>query len=162
MRSYRERLRVPLLWWFLAVVNILIIGSGIWAGLGGDWPAITYVLLLLLVGAFLVNWDKAVIEVGDGTLRAGRDTLPLVNIGNVVALDEEQAAMLRGPRADPAAHLLLRPYLKKAVYVAVADPAASTPVNAPYWLLATRRPGELAAAIEAAVANVKSPADQEA
>jgi DUF3093 family protein len=61
-----------------------------------------------------------------------------------VALDAEEAARLRGPRADPAAHLLLRPYLKRAVYVEVADPASGVP----YWLLATRRPDELAAAIQ--------------
>ena len=58
-----------------------------------------------------------------GVLRAGRDTLPLSEAGEMVPLDEKQAALLRGPRADPAAHLLLRPYVKRAVYVAVADPA---------------------------------------
>ena len=151
MRSYRERLRVPILWWFLGVVNVLIIGSGIWAGLGGYWPAITYVLLSLLVGAFLVNWDRAVVEVTDRTLRVGRDALRLDKIGQVVALEEEQAAVLRGPRADPAAHLMLRPYLKKAVYIAVADPADGGPGGrVPYWLLATRRPAELASAIDTA------------
>ncbi|HSZ40419.1 MAG TPA: DUF3093 domain-containing protein [Trebonia sp.] len=146
MRSYRERLRVPLLWWFLAVVNILLIGSIIWAGLGGYWPALTYILLAVLVGAFLVNWELAVVEVSDGSLRAGRNALDLGEIGDVVPLSEEEAAVLRGPRADPAAHLLLRPYLKQAVYIAVADPASTVP----YWLIATRRPEELAAAIEAA------------
>jgi hypothetical protein len=144
MRSYRERLRVPLLWWALAVVNILIIGSGIWAGLGGYWPATTYIVLALLVGAFLVNWDRAVVEVADGALRTGQDRLPLDQVGDVVALSEEEAAVVRGPRADPAAHILLRPYLKRAVYVTVADPASTVP----YWLIATRRPEELAAAIK--------------
>jgi hypothetical protein len=86
----------------------------------------------------------AVIEVTGGTLRAGRDTLPLDRAGEVVALDEAQAARLRGPRADPAAHLLLRPYLKRAVYIEVADPDSEVP----YWLLATRKPDKLAAAIQ--------------
>lgn len=144
MRSYRERLHVPLLWWLLGVINVVIIGSGIWAGLGGWWPAVTYLVLFGLVGAVLVNWNMATIEVADGVLRAGGATLPLDATGNVVALDERQAAALRGPRADPAAHLLLRPYLKRAVYVAVADPASTVP----YWLIATRRPEELAAAIQ--------------
>jgi hypothetical protein len=144
MRSYRERLRVPLLWWLLAIVNIVIIGSGIWAGLGGYWPAITYVVLFVLVGAVLVNWNSAVIEVADGALRAGRDILPLEVAGNVVALDAEQTAALRGPRADPAAHLLLRPYVKLGVYIEVRDADSSVP----YWLLSTRKPEELAAAIQ--------------
>lgn len=150
MRSYRERLRVPLLWWLLGVINIVIIGSGIWAGLGGYWPALTYIVLFLLVGAVLVNWNMATIEVSDGALRAGGATLPLDKTGQVVALDEREAAALRGPRADPAAHLLLRPYLKRAVYVAVTDPDSTVP----YWLIATRQPEELAAAIQRSHQNV--------
>lgn len=144
MHSYRERLSVPVMWWVLAVVCVALLGSEVWAGLGGLVPVLTYAVLALLVGAVLVNWSTAVIEVTGGTLRAGRATLPLDKAGEVVALDAEQAARLRGPRADPAAHLLLRPYLKRAVYIEVADPAGGVP----YWLLATRRPDELAAAIQ--------------
>jgi len=70
--------------------------------------------------------------------------LPLTAITEVVALGERQSTRLRGPRADPAAHLYSRPYLKESVYVAV-DPAASA---APYWLIGTRHPAKLAAAIE--------------
>jgi hypothetical protein len=146
MRSYREQLHVPVLWWILAVVIVLLLGSEVWAGLGGAIPALVYTVLAIVLAAFLVNWSAASVEVKDGTLRAGRATLALDQIGDVVPLDEERAAALRGPRADPAAHLLLRPYLKRAVYVAVTDPAST----APYWLIATRRPAELAAAIERA------------
>jgi DUF3093 family protein len=144
MHSYRERLSVPAGWWVLAVVCVALLGTEVWAGLGGFIPLLTYVVLALIVGAVLVNWSTAVIEVTSGTLRAARATLPLDQVGKVVALDAEEAARLRGPRADPAAHLLLRPYLKRAVYVEVADPASGVP----YWLLATRRPDELAAAIQ--------------
>jgi hypothetical protein len=144
MHSYRERLSVPAGWWVLAVVCVVLLGTEVWAGLGGFIPVLTYAVLALIVGAVLVNWSAAVIEVTGGTLRAARATLPLDQVGKVVALDEEEAARLRGPQADPAAHLLLRPYLKRAVYIAVADPAD----GAPYWLLATRRPEELAAAIQ--------------
>ena len=76
-------------------------------------------------------------------LRAGRDTLPLSEAGEIVALDEKQAALLRGPRADPAAHLFLRPYVKRAVYIAIADPSDGVP----YWLISTRHPDRLAAAM---------------
>ena len=79
-------------------------------------------------------------------LRAGKDTLALSHADEVIALDERQARALSGPRADPAAHLLLRPYLKRAVYVSLADPGEGVP----YWLVATRHPEELAAAIEGA------------
>lgn len=144
MRSYRERLHVPLLWWLLGTISILIIGSGIWAGLSGWWPAITYIVLFALVGSVLVNWTRATIEVSDGVLRAAGASLPLEKAGKVVALDERETRVVAGPRADPAAHLLLRPYLKRAVYIGVEDPGSTVP----YWLIATRRPEELAAAIE--------------
>ena len=83
-------------------------------------------------------------DVADGTLRAGEAELPLDRTSEVVPLDEKQAALLRGPRADPAAHLMLRPYLKRAVYIRLADPGSGVP----YWLVATRHPAELATAIE--------------
>ena len=74
---------------------------------------------------------------------AGRDTLPLSEAGEIVALDEKQAALLRGPRADPAAHLFLRPYVKRGVYIAIADPSDGVP----YWLVSSRHPDRLVAAM---------------
>ncbi len=62
-------------------------------------------------------------------LRAGRDTLALSDADEVIALDERQTTALRGPRADPAAHLLLRPYLKRAVYVASRTRARGCPTG---------------------------------
>ena len=50
--------------------------------------------------------------------------LPLAAVREVVALDEPQTIALRGPRADPAAHLYSRPYLKESVYLAVDQAAA--------------------------------------
>jgi hypothetical protein len=144
MRSYREHLRVPVSWWLLAIPVIAVLGGEVYAGFGGFIPPLIYAVFTLVVAGFLLAWGAASIEVADGALRAGSATLPLSQIGDVVPLDEKQSALLRGPRADPAAHLMLRPYLKRAVYIAMADPAAGVP----YWLVATRHPGELATAIE--------------
>ncbi len=94
--------------------------------------------------AALLIWGGVTIEVTDGQLRAGTAVLPLRAAGEVAQLDEAQARAMRGPRADPAAFLLIRPYLRAAVYVEVSA-AAPAP---PSWLLATRHPAELAAAIE--------------
>jgi hypothetical protein len=143
MRSYRERLFVPVVWWLLGLICVVLIGSFTWAGLSWYWPQITYAVLGIVVAAFLLNWNSAVISVTDGILRAGGATLPLDQVEEVVALDERQATVLRGPRADPAAHLLIRPYAKRAIFIRIADPAGAVP----YWLLSTRKPEELAAAI---------------
>ena len=144
MGSYREHLRVPVSWWLLAVPVIAILGGEVYAGFGGFIPPLIYAVFVAAVAGFLLAWGAASIEVADGALRAGGATLPLGEISKVVALDEKQAALLRGPRADPAARLMLRPYLKRAVYIALADPGSGVP----YWLVATRHPEELATAIE--------------
>jgi Protein of unknown function (DUF3093) len=146
MHFYRERLFAPASWWVIGIITFLIFGAVVWTGFDLLITIAVFAVLIGTVSAFLWNWGRMVIEVTDGELRAGRDVLPLAAAGEVVALDEAQATLLRGPRADPRAYTLIRPYLHKAVYIQVT----AEDDGVPYWLLATRRPGELAAAIESA------------
>jgi hypothetical protein len=144
MGSYRERLLVPVSYWLLAVPVVVTLGAEAYFFVDGFIPPLVIGLLAVIVGVYLVHWSSATIEVTGSVLRADKDTLALSEAERVVALDERQAAQLRGPKADPAAHLLLRPYLRRAVYIGLADPGA----GAPYWLVATRHPEQLAAAVE--------------
>lgn len=164
MGSYRERLLVPVSYWLLAVPVVVTLGAEAYFFVDGFIPPLVIAALFAVVAAFLVHWSSATIEVTGAVLRAGKDTLALGEAGEVIALDERQARALGGPRADPAAHLLLRPYLKRAVYISLAGPAEGGPAEGapaeggpgrpaagvPYWLVATRHPAELAAAIESA------------
>ena len=61
----------------------------------------------------------------------------------------EQTRRVAGVEADARAYLLLRPYLKRSVKVQLIDPADPTP----YWLISTRHPAELSAALSAASAS---------
>jgi Protein of unknown function (DUF3093) len=153
MRDYRERLYVPVAYWLLAIPSILILGGTLYAGLPWPWPIISFAVITVICIAPLINFGRATVEVGDGMLRAGKFVLPLAAVSEVVVLDEKQSMRLRGPRADPAAVLYSRPYLKESVYLAVADGAqqstGQTGVSGvPYWLVGTRHPAELAADIE--------------
>ena len=145
MRDYREQLQVPLAWWLLAVPTVLILGATLYAGLPDPWPIIIMAGLAVGCAAILISMSLARVEIGDGTLRAGSAVLPLTAISEVITLDEKQTTQIRGPRADPAARLYSRPYLKASVYLPV-DPAFDPAV--PYWLIGTRHPAELAAVIE--------------
>ena len=147
MRDYRERLHVPLAWWLLAVPIVLILGGTLYAGLPWPWPIVIIGGLGAGCAAPLIALGRATVEVDDGALRAGSTALPLTAISEVVALDERQSARLRGPRADTAARFYSRPYLKESVYVAVDRGAQGDP-GVPYWLIGTRHPADLAAAIE--------------
>ena len=171
MRVYHERLRVPFGWWLLGLVTIILLATEVAAGYA--WPVMTAVYAVLVGGlaVMLLNWGRPAVEVGGGELRAGPGRLQLAAVGEVSALDEAQTRSLRGPRADPAAFLVIRPYLRRAVYVAVARPGGESRrghrrlrlrgfrprvelvnpvVDSPYWLVSTRHPAELAAAIERA------------
>ncbi|HTX28678.1 MAG TPA: DUF3093 domain-containing protein [Streptosporangiaceae bacterium] len=143
MREYRERLYVPLSWWLLAAPSVLVIGVTVYAGLPWPWPGIILGGLAGGCAALLISLGQGRVEVGQGVVRAGGEALPLTAISEAVPLDEPQTIRLRGPRADPAAYLYSRPFLKRAVYLSV-DPAAGVP----YWLIGTRHPAELAAAVE--------------
>ena len=152
MRSYTERLRAPVSFWVLGEVSALIFASTAWAGFSLIVAIASYVLFCGGCAAFLLSWSRARIEVSPGELRAGSLTLPLAQAGRVAPLDEAQTTALRGPRADPSAFMLTRPYLKRAVYVEVTGEHQERP----YWLLGTRRPAELAAAIERSLPQART------
>ncbi len=152
MHSYRERLFAPPLWWVTGMLTMLTFGAIVWTGFDLGLTVAVFGVLIAVTAAFLHNWGRVTIEIADGMLSAGRDRLPLADVGEVRPLTEAQTRALRGPYADPRAFVLIRPYLRCAVYVEVTRPDAATP----YWLLATRRPAELAAAIESARPVVSS------
>jgi hypothetical protein len=174
MRVYHERLRVPFSWWLIGLATMLLLATEVVAGF--SWPVAVaiYAVLIGLVAAMLWSWSRPTVLVSEGELRAGAACLPLAAVGEVTALDEKQTRALRGPRVDPAAFLLLRPYLRQAVYVEVARPGAETRVHrrlrgfrlhvevsrpavaVPYWLVCTRHPAELAAAINGARAAARA------
>ncbi len=141
--DYAERLHVPLRWW---VQGTMLVAS-LWLAVVVALPAavawaVTAVAMLLLTWAFLA-YGAARVSVTGGELRAGRAHIGTRHLGEVTVLDADQARRLAGAEADARAYLLLRPYLKRAVRVEITDPADRTP----YWLVHTRHPDRLAAAL---------------
>jgi hypothetical protein len=174
MRVYHERLRVPFSWWLLGLVTMLLLATEVVAGYALPIAVAIYVVLVGLVAAILWSWSRPTVLVTEEELRAGPACLPLAAVGEVSALDEAQTRSLRGPRGDPAAFLLLRPYLRQAVYIEVATPGAQTrahrrlrgfrlraemtrpATDSPYWLVCTRHPAGLVAAINGARATAQT------
>jgi len=142
--AYLEHLRVPLRWWvqatmFLATVWLaFIVATPAWVA----WAA-TAVLVALTVAIF-VSWGSARVEVRDGVLYAGPAHIELHHIGEPEPLDADRTRAVAGVEADARAFLVLRPYVKRSVRVPITDP--SDP--APYWLVSTRHPAALSAALD--------------
>ena len=142
---YDERLAVPLRWW---VQGTMLVAT-LWLALVVALPAAvawlcTGIALALLAG-LLLGYGNARVSVEGGWFRAGRARIEGVHLGAVSALDAEETHRVAGAEADARAYLLLRPYLKRAVRVEITDPGDP----APYWLVSSRRPEDLAKAVRA-------------
>jgi hypothetical protein len=141
MPDYRERLW-PTPWIYL--ISLLLIPASILVLAPVSLPAgiVTGVLMYVAVTGSL-SLTAPVIEVGGGRLRAGRATVPLAVTGEAVPATGDAARIERGTGLDARAFLVIRGWIRDVVRVPIADPADP----APYWLVSTRHPNELAAAI---------------
>jgi hypothetical protein len=98
----------------------------------------------LLVAALFMT--APVISVADGSFRAGRATIPLTELGTATGYRGQDAFRQRGPNLDARAWLCLRGWIDPVVRVEVLDPEDPTP----YWLVSTRNPERLIAALDSA------------
>jgi hypothetical protein len=114
--------------------------------LGPVWGVGTALVSLATTAAIFAA-AAADISIDETRLHAGRASIELTYLGEAIPLATEDARRRRGPEADARAFLVLRPYISTAVEVRIADPDDP----APYWLLASRRPRALAAALTTAV-----------
>jgi hypothetical protein len=139
---------VPWTWWLLGIVGggllclevttTLTVGD-IWVG----WQVITIAVVAGLLFGWLLSQSAARVEVVDGELVAGHAHLPVEYIGELRLVDDAARRRLMGPGADPTAYTFVRAWIRLAVLVEITDPDDPTP----YWLVSTRHPTALAAAL---------------
>ena len=141
--AYRERLGVPLRWWVQATMLVATFWLALIVAVPGVVAWIVTAVCMSLAAAALLSYGAATITVSEGVFRAGRAQIAARYVGAVESLDAEQTRRTAGPEANIRAFLLLRPYCKRAVKVEINDQADPTP----YWLISTRRPDDLAAAL---------------
>jgi hypothetical protein len=150
--EYAERLTVPLRWWVQATMLVATFWLAVLVAMPFAAAMVVSGVAAAVAAAILLTYGAATVEVSEGRLRAGRAHIPTSYVGAVETLDAEQTRRVAGVEADARAYLLLRPYLKRSVRVEIADPADPTP----YWLISTRHPAELSAALSAAAASTGS------
>jgi hypothetical protein len=149
--TYAERLGVPLRWWVQGTMLVATLWLAVVVAVPGPvaW-VVTAIAPAVLFGGFWSYGGARVCIDGD-TFRAGRAHIPATYVGTATPLDADQTRRVAGVEADARAYLVLRPYLKRAVRVEITDPADP----APYWLVSTRRPEELAKALTALAQSVR-------
>jgi hypothetical protein len=144
--TYREWVGPPPTWWVLSVLFSLSWLLAIGFYLGPLAGVLALVVSQTLVTALLLGTATRLRLVGSD-LHVGRAVLDLRYVSAVVALDAEATARRTGPGADARDHLVLQPHTKTAVELTLDDPV--DPV--PYWLVSTRKPARLAAAVSATI-----------
>lgn len=144
---YGERLWLGPLGWVLVIAFGVVLGVAL---LPVDRTLALVVGVLGVAGGIVVAvLTTPRVEVSGGTLRAGSAHVPVRLLGPARELAGEELRVELGPSLDARAYLCLRGWLHHAVRVELHDPLDPTP----YWVVSTRRPDRLLAALAAAGAR---------
>jgi hypothetical protein len=142
---YVERLAVRARWWVVVIAIALFGSAELFAGFDGRVIAVVVAAVLLPTVVLLALASRLVLTVDREGLHAGGATMSFDDMESVEALDPARTRLVLGPEADPAARLFVRGFIRESVLV---RPLRSHPV--PYWLVSTRRPQAVIAAVEQA------------
>jgi len=133
-------------WWLWPAVVLVGTGFGlVVTPFGGAVGVVVGALATLALGGLLLRSTPTLAVDGD-QLVAGRARIPLDLVGDPEVLDADAMRHARGPGLDARAYLCQRGWVAAGVRVPVLDPQDPTP----YWLLSSRRPDDLAAAVRRA------------
>jgi hypothetical protein len=150
--GYSERWIVPLLWWPSTLGLATLVAAELHSGFPGPRAVVPYAVLIPLAAILLAAGSRGRVVVADGVLHVPGARIPIRHLAEGVALNREDFRLQTGPMADTRAFVVSRPWLRTAVRLTVDDPADPTP----YWVVGTKRPAELLAAIRAEAAAASS------
>jgi hypothetical protein len=149
--SYRERLS-PSLWTLVAAAVCGPMAALVLAPLDRTVSLVGGGVVGIAVVAALVA-ASPVVEVADGMLRAGRARIDVRFLGEPVATSGEEARLARGPQADRRAWTLVRGGIDGVVTIPLTDDEDPTPA----WIISTRTPDRLVAAVRRAQLRLRTP-----
>lgn len=138
---YRERLW-PAPWVFLSTALVIPASLLVFLPINPELGVIVAIALYAVVVIVLLA-TTATIEVTASEFRAGKAHIERSLIGAVTPHEGADATAERGVKLDARAWLLVRGWIPGVVKVELTDPEDPTP----YWLVASRAPSRLAAAL---------------
>lgn len=141
---YRERLG-PSLWLLVAAALCGPMAALVFTPVDPTVALIVGAAVAALIVVALVA-ASPVVEVGDGMLRAGRARIEVRHLGEAEGFTGEEARRKRGVELHPRAWHLIRGGIDPVVVIPLEDPDDPVPV----WVVSTRTPDRLIAAIERA------------
>ena len=142
---YAEALRAPWWWYPVALLVAAILAAEFHvAGVPlTDW--IPYLIIGPLAVGIVWAVGRSSLEVVGGEIRIRDAHLPLEHISGLVGLDRRTMRLVVGREGDPAAFVQIRPWIGPGVQFWIDDEDDPTP----YWVISTRHPEQLVAAVNA-------------
>jgi len=144
MTNYREKLW-PAPWIYIS--SALVIPASLLVLFPVNITAGIFTAIALYAGIVItLIATSPVIQVTETHFLAGKARLPLEFAGEASAFTGEEAKLERGQRLDARAWLLIRGWISPVVKVEIRDEKDPTP----YWIISTRDPDAVVAALNAA------------
>ena len=144
LTTYREWLSAPWGAWAVVLGFAVLFSAQMQPALRqvSGWLIYGVPLAIAALGLLLLNRGRVAV-VGD-VVRAGGNAFDVREVAAVEELDVPNTRRAMGPEGDPSAWVFTRPWLHTSVKI------VSTTDDPPYFLVSSRHPTELAAAIVAA------------
>ncbi len=149
--EYRERLG-PSLWILVSAAVAGPMAALVFAPIDTTLALVIGAVVGVAVVALLVL-GSPVVAIDNGVLRAGRAHIDVALLGDPAALTGEEARTARGAGLDPRSWHLIRGGIDAVVVVPVIDPDDPTPA----WVISTRTPDRLVAAVRRAQLRRRTP-----
>jgi len=149
--EYRERLS-PSLWALVAAAVCGPMAALVFSPIDTTLALVIGLLVAVAIVATMVA-ASPVVEIRDGELRAGRAHIPVDLLGDPFGEEGDAARTARGSGLDRRAWHVIRGGIDGVVTVPVIDPEDPTPS----WVVSTRTPDRLVAAIQRAQLRLRTP-----
>ncbi len=150
-RGYRERLS-PSLWVLVSAAVVAPMAALVFAPIDTTLALVIGVLAGVVFIAVLIA-GSPVIDLHRGMLHAGRARIPVELLGEPAVKTGADARHARGPGLLPRSWHVIRGGIDGVVVIPVTDPDDPTP----NWVLSSRTPDRLAAALRRSQAMRRTP-----
>ncbi|SFS05091.1 Protein of unknown function [Microbacterium sp. cf046] len=148
---YRERLS-PSLWTVVSAAVAAPMAALVFAPIDTTLALVAGALVGVAIVVLMVA-ASPVVEVREGVLHAGRAHIDVDFTGETAVLTGGDAQNARGPGLHPRSWHMFRGGIEGLVIVAITDPDDP----APSWVISSRTPDRLAAAVRRAQATRRTP-----
>jgi len=148
--EYRERLRTPWWWYPIGIVVGILLGAEFDFVMPQALVGVPVLLAVLVAIGVVWRISSGTVRVASGRVIVGERSLPVTEVDRSYRLSYAELRRLVGRHGDPLAFTFIRPWVGPGVQLVLTDTEPAESRREPYWVLSSRHPDQLLAAVEAA------------